>query len=52
VTSFDFIPGFTEQHGAAVESIETTAANAAARIERESAALVRPDGTPSACRPS
>jgi hypothetical protein len=46
MTSFDFIPGFTEQHGAAVETIEATAANTASRIERESAALVRPDGTP------
>jgi hypothetical protein len=46
VVSFDFIRGFTEEYGSAVESVEAYAADAEERIKRETAALLRPDGTP------
>jgi hypothetical protein len=46
VTDFSFVPGFTEEYGSAVASVEQYADRAEARIKRETAQLLRPDGSP------
>ena len=45
-TDFGFIPGFSDEYGDAVASIESAGQRAAERIADQQAALLRPDGTP------